>query len=232
MNPFNSISQKAFDVASNPGREILDYIRNTYIKDPKSGQMFPQGLISAQSGEDFTRRAVMGGLTSTPQATRSIIRPLEKVGQSQVAHQIPALTQYEQAMNTGNYKVAEEISKKFPSDARFGVHRRFMKPQVENTATPNDPSVAKSRMDHISQFDQAVDLVKRGGGSLDEQIKAHEAVMNEAKQQLTPQELAAQKGKLDNIINLIQKRLKPEESGLEGILKRLKSPPAFDPGDF
>lgn len=58
------LSQGAYDTVSNPQRAIGQYVQDSYIKDPQSGQMFPQGLISAKTPKDLVMKGVMG--LSTP----------------------------------------------------------------------------------------------------------------------------------------------------------------------
>lgn len=205
-NPLNKIvrfSQGVTNMLNAPGK----FIQDKYIHDPSTGQWFPQGLISAKNGQDFTNRAMVGGLLSSPESKAgSLIRPLESpaqktIGQMQQAHQIPELSQYENAMNTGNLTLADEISKKFPGDARFQIHKYFPQPKAPEAAVRNV-------VNPLDDFDHSVDLYKTNKGSLNDVMAAHDTIMKEAHDQLTPQELNQMKGNTDSIITLIQQRLK------------------------
>lgn len=44
------------------------------------------------------------------------------VGAIQQAHQMPDLTAYENAINTGNWSAAQQLAKFHPGDARFLIH--------------------------------------------------------------------------------------------------------------
>lgn len=44
------------------------------------------------------------------------------IGQMQQAHQAPDLSAYEKALNSGNDKILNELSKKYPKDARYHIH--------------------------------------------------------------------------------------------------------------
>lgn len=68
----------------------------------------------------------------------------------------------------------------------------------------------------FEDFDTAVDLVRGAQrGSLEDVMAAHKTIMNEAGQQLTPQELRTIKTTpLDQLINLLQERIRPQEEGM------------------
>jgi len=67
--------------------------------------------------------------------------------------------------------------------------------------------------DAFSDWDTAVDTYKGNTGSIDDIAQARKTIMSEAQRQLTPEELS-QKTDTNDIIDLVQKRIKPEEKGI------------------
>ena len=67
------------------------------------------------------------GLSFRYSPNKPSVNPVaQTAGQVQVNMQSPDLTTYERAMNSGDMGLAEQLSRKYPGDARFAVHKRFM----------------------------------------------------------------------------------------------------------
>ena len=87
-------------------------------------------------------------------------------------------------------------------------------------------ALAKLNTKTFEDFDHSVDLYKKGTGSIGDLTTARKTIMDEAQRQILPQELSKLKGNIGSIINLIQKRIKPEETGLvTGIAKSVGGVP-------
>lgn len=80
---------------------------------------------------------------------------------------------------------------------------------LPGTMNPNYPNLHP-----FEDLDTAIDIVKgKVRGSIDDIMAAHDTVMSEAKRQLTPDELGKSLS-INNIINKLQQRIKPEEQGI------------------
>lgn len=66
----------------------------------------------------------------------------------------------------------------------------------------------------FSDWDNAVDTLRQGKGSINDITSARQTVMKEAQRQLLPNEISSLKGNIGKLIDFVQTRIKPEETGM------------------
>lgn len=83
----------------------------------------------------------------------------QTIGSMQQARQAPDLTKYENAINSGDMKLAQELGKKYAGDARFQIHQRFGAGQqpkagvkyMASNRTDMNMSTSNQKIDNLPQ---------------------------------------------------------------------------------
>lgn len=132
-NPQNGAVQgNGFTMTDKPNRQNLEQMKqiNDYRKkvDSFNKNPTPTKLKNVQKARSLlqTPKGTQFNIDFVEPIKMELINDSNKtIGQIQQETQSPDLTRYENAFNTNNKAVLDELATKYPNDTRFQVHKKF-----------------------------------------------------------------------------------------------------------